>query len=425
MPELPLGRADLLVPKWSIALLLFFLAGANGYRFWWSSMPLGFAVLAVMFAYRAASNGAQWRVPSAQVMLFGAFAAFACAGLSSWLATGPDASSTAMFLGAYLTPLLVFLGLQGLGASRTVAHSALTAMFIGAGFVLAHGLYRFYIEFGVPTGLELFFARGQEGRIATYMRATFGNVGSTSSFMALVLPPAIVVALSRAMPRTIRLVAVVTFLLGALNFAITQSRTLLVVLCLSIAAITLALRVRLAAVAIVVITIVGIVLVPLLAILDEILEYLLAPIQGSASDASASERSEAISAGWRTMLENPFHGVGPGRTINVNPYTSAHQFWVQHGSEAGVPGLVVAVVVTLIAIAVAVKAAIATRHTRDPLPLALSIGPGAYTVFAVLANVPLAQGSVNSWAALYAALLTLAAGFSVRGNLDSTDWRAH
>src|SRR6202030_1232501 len=103
---------------------------------------------------------------------------------------------------------------------------AVNAMLVGASIVLAHGIVRFYAEFGIPTGFDLVFARVQESKIEPYLRATWGNVGSTAAYIALLLPLALATALWREAPRSARRLSQLFIVLSLLNFAVIQSRTL-------------------------------------------------------------------------------------------------------------------------------------------------------------------------------------------------------
>jgi hypothetical protein len=390
-------------------LLFLALTAGNGYRLWLASMPAAvfLSALLVVLHGRDYTQAVPLRGLSGSVVL--AMAALLLAAGSSWLATGPDADTTLAFACSYFCPALVILALIADRWDAAALWRVLITTFAAAAFVLVHGLLRFYAEFGIPTGLDLVFARAQEARIEPYLRATWGNVGSTAAYLSLVLPPALVVSVWRDAPRVTRALARTVVLLAFLHFAIIQSRTLFLVLIACVLVTLRALRIRFRTALAIGAAVLLAILIPLFTVLDTLFGYLAGALQGPSGDTSVAERAEAMSYGWRSLCEYPLYGVGPGRSLITNPYTSAHEFILQLGSELGVPGSVAAILMIAVTWQVLWRAAQLPADERRWMALALGIGPAAYMLYAFLANAPLSQGAVSSWVCLWAAFLTLAA----------------
>jgi O-antigen ligase len=240
------------------------------------------------------------------------------------------------------------------------------------------------------------------------MAATFGNTGNTAAYLALVLPIAMSTCLTRFSGRALRWLAFFAAMIALLNAVIVQSRTLLWILLLGVPGILWFYRVRLVGFTVVIALAIGLFVLPFLQALDELLAISTSVFGGTEADDSVSERVEAMHFALRTLFDSPALGVGPGNTMLVNPHTSAHQFWLQQGSELGLLGLLASFAMSA---AILLRALIiwwhrAGRETNDLAFMCFS-GAALYVLYGVIANMTLALTFVNAWIGLLAVLVAL------------------
>lgn len=337
-----------------------------------------------------------------------ALLALASLGLLSVLANGGPAINWVTWLSSYVSPVVLYVGIrQYCDDLRFVRHVIAVAL-LASLLPLAFGVLQYYREWGIPTGVELLLSRYYLERMETYMTATFGNTGNTAAYLALVLPVAMSTCLARSSGRSLRWLAVIVALIALLNVVIVQSRTLLWILLLGVPGILWFYRVRLVGVTVVVALAVGMFVLPFLQALDELVAMSTSVFGGAETDNSVSERVEAMHFALRTLVESPALGVGPGNTLVVNPLTSAHQFWLQQGSELGIVGLAAAFVMTA---AILLRALLvwwrrSGSETNDLSFICFS-GAALYMLYGVIANMALAQTFVNTWIGLLAILVAL------------------
>jgi O-antigen ligase len=249
-----------------------------------------------------------------------------------------------------------------------------------------------------------------------YMHATFGNTGSTASFLSLVIPAMLCAVLNRSWSRAVRVVALAALTLAVLNAIIVQSRTLFLTLALGIPLILLAHRIRLAWLAVVIAAVAVAIVLPLLGALDELYSLTIGAIVGSQTDYSVLDRTDAMWFATRTIRDNWVTGLGPGGTLEANPYTSAHEFLLQQGSELGIVGLLAAALLcalVLVRATLALWGLVADRATRDEA--CFLAGAAAFLFYAVIANVPLGENVVNAWSGVCGAFLGIAEAVRTRG----------
>jgi O-antigen ligase len=89
----------------------------------------------------------------------------------------------------------------------------------------------------------------------------------------------------------------------------------------------------------------------------------------------------------------------------LNPFTSAHEYILQQGSEIGVVGIPLAIALTA-AYAWRLYTLFRTR-AQDPyanVRFAMMIGPVAYLIYGVIANMPLAENVMTPWIGLVSLL---------------------
>lgn len=312
-------------------------------------------------------------------------------------------------LGSYVAPFLLFVVYASVQMDRSQFERLLILVAAGALIPLVWGASEFYREWGIPTGVDLLMSRYKLDRMEGYMSKTFGNTGNMAAYLAILIPSmgAAWFALRGRLAARLLLLAVLA--MSMLHVLIVQSRTLFIVLVLCFPLISVFYRLRFGTVAFVLMLGTVAILIPVLTAVDQFLELTVGAVSGegnSNGDQSVSERFEAMSAGIQIIKDHIALGVGPGNSLLKNPFTSAHEYWIQQGSEIGIMGLVLAVALTFGCIARLI--ALFPARALDPacgLRFAMVIGPATYLIYGVLANMPLSENVMTTWIGLTALLL--------------------
>lgn len=405
------GRAPLLSMSFLCVLLMMaFVVSGNGEPLWWSglvpTLVLGSAAVAMQLPGGAAGSSL-----SRDLMLVPVLLTVGCVvSLASLALTDPTLDGAVLWASAYLSPVVVFTAVFACRLDERRAGQLVAVMALAAAVPLLRGLVEFYRAWGVPTGVEYLFARYDLQRMSGYMRATFGNTGNTAAYLSLVVPLCASACLRDAPSAWQRWIFRIVLTAAALNVLIVQSRTLFFVLVPSLLAVMYVHRTRFRrALSALVVAAVATAL-PAFAALDQALELVVGVADGAGSDQSAFERMEAIGYGWRLLLDHPGLGVGPGRSLGLNPYASAHQFWVQQGAEIGVFGLVWSVLLTVTVFIATWRVARQARgRARGSWQFTCIIGAATFLLYGAMANMALAESVVNAWVGMMAALLAVAA----------------
>ena len=351
-----------------------------------------------------------------------AVATLASVGLLSLLANGGPSDNWVTWLSSYVTPIVMYVGVRQYCDDLRFVRQLIAVVLLASMLPLTFGLLQYYREWGIPTGVELLLSRYYIDRMQTYMAATFGNTGNTAAYMALVLPVAMSACLTRFSGRALRWLAFVVALVALLNAVIVQSRTLLWILLLGVPGILWFYRVRLVGITLIAALAAGLFVLPFLEALDELFAMSTSVFGGTEADNSVSERVEAMHYALRTLADFPALGVGPGNTLIVNPHTSAHQFWLQQGSELGLVGLVASVAMTA---AILLRAFMiwwrrSGSETNDLAFMCFS-GAALYMLYGVIANTTLALTFVNAWIGLLAVLVALGESCNSLGRGRTTE----
>jgi len=274
---------------------------------------------------------------------------------------------------------------------------------------LTSGLVAYYQEWGIPTGAELIVSRYALERMAGYMKATYGNTSNTAALLAMLVPAWLawlVASRPSSLPRWLALVALV---IAMGNVLVVQSRTLFIVLLLFVPLVLWVHRVRFTALVVVLLLTFGAVLLPALDARDELVEHTVGAVNGNGDDGSVSERMEAMQFSLGLLEDHPALGVGPGNSATINPFTTAHQFWIHQGAEIGIAGLLLSVALSLAVLGRLVAAARRGRRSASNRDEFLNlVGPAAFMLYGIIANMTLAMTVVNAWVGTFAMLMALA-----------------
>jgi hypothetical protein len=393
-------------------LLLFILAAGNAYWSALNSLLPSLVLAPAIWAFGTADRGVGPFLSRKALWPSVLLTSFACLAFLSLAINDRTDDSSLQWVGTYLSPALIVLAVQTVSIDETFCRRCWIAIAAGALVPLSHGLIKYYGEWGIPTGADLLLSRYSLEKMEPYMHATYGNTGNTAAYLALILPAWIGLALARKrLSARERIFFGTAALIGIANVLIVESRTLFIVLALAVPCVLLYLRIRATWAVVAIVIVGGVVALPLLSAWDQFLDLTVGAFEGTESDSSVSERVEAMRFGLRTLADHPAFGLGPGNTLVTNPYTSAHQYWVQQGSELGVWGLALAAAISLwVLLRVALLVAKGDMEFKGFARFIFLIGPGAYVFYGCIANMPLSQNVVNSWIGLFAAMVGLSGG---------------
>lgn len=391
------------------ALLLFIIAAGNGVRIWWSGLAPALVLSGVILLLlsRRRYNGTM--VGRVDVPLVGVlFSLVALAALSMIVAV-PSLLEFAQFLGSYLVPLLLYLTFQRIQLNEWRIRLFWKAITFGALVPLVAGLVAYYQEWGIPTGAELLYSRYDLDRMQGYLTATFGNTSNTASFLALLVPSWLVLAMGRQSRPLDRLFYAFALVVGIAHTLIVESRTLYLTLLVMIPAALVTLRVSFRVLLVIGVIVLGVYL-QTYDLRDQIAELTVGAFQGSESDQSLSERLDAMSIGIRLIGENPLFGIGPGNSLVMHVYTSSHQYWINEGVELGLGGLVASFALSILVFRNFVGSAIYARRRFGPAKgwsFVNALGTASFMLYGCIGNMTWSSGVVVAWAGLFGSMLGL------------------
>jgi O-antigen ligase len=308
-------------------------------------------------------------------------------------------------LGCYVMPAMLFHTVSVLQFNESQVRRILLFVALGSLIPLLWGAWEFYKEWGIPTGIDLLESRYNIRRMDGYMSKTFGNTGNMAAFLAILMPTTGAALVTYWRDRGARALLSLTLVVALLHVLIVQSRTLFIVLTLSFPVIGLFYRLRFGAIFVVLLTGMAAIVIPLLTVVDQFLKSTVGAAAGLNEDNSVSERFEAMQAAYQIIKDHYSVGVGPGNSLLLNPFTSAHEYILQQGSEIGVVGIPLAIALTA-AYAWRLYTFFRTR-AQDPyanVRFAMVIGPVAYLIYGVIANMPLAENVMTPWIGLVSLL---------------------
>jgi O-antigen ligase len=401
------------------AVLLFMVAAGNGARLWWGGLVPSI-VLAIAIVYSVPRRDlAIAAVPLNTLVPVAALAALCITAFASTLLVARSASSFVHWLSAYFSPVVILLAFVVRRFDTREVRTLWIVMTLGALVPLGLGLVHYLREWGVPSGAELLLSRYDLERMDGYSRATFGNTGSTAAYLCLLLPGWVALAIRSSLSGRARWLFVIALGLGFAHVLIVQSRTLFLLMLLMLPVIFFYFRYRVMVGAMALIAIIVVVIAPVLSAVDRFTELTVGALRGvvtgQVEDTSLNDRLEAMRYAWQTLLDHPAFGVGPANTLLVNPYTSAHQSWLQQGSEVGMLGLLLfAILTSAVLLRFAWCTALRTGPDSRDHCFVLLLGPVTYLLYGTIANVPLASTVTNSWIGLFAAQFAMSIWVGVR-----------
>lgn len=304
-------------------------------------------------------------------------------------------------LGGYVIPVILFYSISVQRLNESQIRRSLLTVAVAALIPLMLGAWEFYKVFGIPTGVDLLESRYNLFRMQGYMDKTFGNTGNMAAYLAILIPTIGAALLVYWRERGARTLLIFTLLLAFCHVLIVQSRTLFIVLTLVFPVIALFYRLRFGVMLFVLLIVAAAIVVPILTAVDRFLENTVGAAAGLNADNSVDERFAAMQAAYQILKDHLSFGVGPGNSMSYNPFTSAHEYILQQGSEIGAIGIPLAILMTG---AYVFRGFLLFRaRALDPyckVRFAMMIGPITYYVYGVIANMPLAQSVMMPWIGL-------------------------
>lgn len=393
-----------------VLLMALVVSGGNGYRIWWSGLAPTLVLSPLVLLLFTMGCGTDAKLSRNAVPYFLLLIGICLTGFCSLLANGVDSEGWTFWASAYLSPVLIYLCI-GVAPPGVLQPSALLlAIAAGMMFPLALGAIEYFREWGIPSATEFLFARYDLVRMEAYRRATFGNTSNTAAYLALVTPILLSACLQKE-PRIRGKSLLWSILsLAVLHALIVQSRALFLVMFPALVLVAYFHGLRIRRILLIATCAVALIVLPALTALDQLADLTLGAVRGSESDQSVSERIEAMQYGLQLLSENPAFGIGPAQALTQNPHTSAHQFWIQQGSELGLFGLVLTIGLTALVLGALVRLLV-TRMSNGmgALKFTFLIGPACYVCYGVIANMPLSQNVVNAWVGVFTICIAVAA----------------
>jgi hypothetical protein len=390
-----------------VLAIFWLLAGANGFRFSFNSaIPCGLLAVALLALRIVVSRAPIVMSPYSWVL---------SATLTLWVfgaaasTVGNFSNETLLsFYAGYFIPFLIFASLVSRPISEAHKCWILAAVALGTMIPWISGLVAYMSAFGLPGMVDLFWNRYDISRMSSYFRVAFGNTSHMALYIAIALPPMLVMLVSTAVPAAARRLFAVASLLGILNILVIFSRGAILTLLLLLVFWLIALRsLWLLAFVVLSFAVLGWVLgddETINALVRERTVGILA--NDESADASVNERLQSIIVGWRLFTEHPILGVGPGQTYTVNEWARAHQIIIEEASSIGIAGLVATAVLTMLVMARSARIAFCRLTPAD---FALWSGVLGWIIYSFIAGALLHLGLLIPWAGLLYGFLALTA----------------
>jgi len=384
-------------------------------------IPLVAVCACAFIAWRASARAGRFEFTRKSGIPIGLSCWFAAATLSAILNWRTD-QVLITYCVVFVAGALIFVALSGIRLAPRDLDVAAAGLALGVLVPLVVGLRVFFDEWGSDVSVML-GAYLNVLRMASYEAVTFGNRGNTASFLIIVAPLLLALALDRRRHRGLRAFLCAVLSVIAVNLFILQVRAAFLSM-LAMVAVIWAFKQ-------------GVRRLPLLAgplVLVWFLFSSAAPEAGrqmgdqllaaatvdTVGDSSVRERVDAIREGVRIAERNWLLGIGPGGALTIHSHDSAHQFLVQQAMETGIFGLLGAALFAIGVWLSLIRTMVRSTDDNTDLRFALLVGPATYVLYSVMANAALGFGSFNPWATLLASMLALMPPFAPRPAALST-----
>jgi O-antigen ligase len=301
---------------------------------------------------------------------------------------------------------LVYFASRSLILSENSIEQIVRCMMFGGLIPGVQGVWAFYKGWGIPSPEVLLYARYNLARMEPYTLAV-GHTGAAACFFAILAAPCMVILALKLFRNSTRILVGLTLFFCVANLMIDQSRTSFIVVTATWMFLLLFIRRVRYAIALAA----GIILFLTFSsssAVDIFYQNLSRAVTYSRADRSASDRLDSIAFGWRTFIENPLYGVGPGQSSLYNPFVLAHDLIVYQASEVGFLGFVGVILITIgctVRLIELVRRGPGNEMVR--LKFTLLLGPGMYFGAGTVSSVFLYNTFHNGWICLVCGLIGL------------------
>lgn len=395
-----LDRVELL----SICLVAFVLPAFNGRPYRFSS---GFVCLVVAFTlliYGTLKRGGRVGLPRQSKRMALILAGWVLVATASTLAN-LDAEAAINLLWGYWVPFMLFMAIAGLKASHDDFQWILASFALGLALRFGYSALVFYSEWGILALSDLFTARYDQVRMETYKDATFGSTGNTAAIVCIAVPILVSSLFLVPMRMAGRAVVMASIAILALNALMTGSRGAILVIAATMAVLAFKLKARSRYA---------------LILLFGLAAYLFTEHVGSqnmesiasvvtmdvSGDRSLEGRVESIKLGLRIMMDYPM-GLGPGIYPGNNSGYVPHQFAVAQGSQLGVLGMIIVLILAGFIIARTLTLELRPQAGKGGAAVAFRFGAFSWAALSMTASMPLNSGATIPWIGMLAMFLAL------------------
>jgi hypothetical protein len=301
---------------------------------------------------------------------------------------------------------LVFAIFYSVGLENLNLRKLLFFFLVGSSLSLINGLIVYYEIYGIPDPVTLLTARYDLDKFEPYKDSTFGNSGSTATFLALVAPTLFAFHKIKGFNVLISISIHLIYLIVFLNVLIVSSRTLFFVIFILMILVLLKsnnYNKFLYMISIVLLT------TFLFTLNDNVYEYLsimLEFVQTATEfeDNSSYERLDAVIEGWDLFIKNFLFGIGPGMSLKIHSLTSSHQFHVNQALETGIIGLIGTLILSFSVLKNFFESLL---YKEASINFFLISGAFSYMLYLILANGSISNSYNWVWIGVFAILTGL------------------
>jgi hypothetical protein len=352
------------------------------------------------------------RTPGAVLFVIGIWLWLVGSILSAVAHSDMPQTIAVLFIGV-VSGALVYFASRSLKLSGHSIEQLVCCMMFGGLIPGLQGVWAFYQGWGIPSPRALLYARYDLARMEPYTLAV-GHTGAAACFFAILAAPCMVILALKLFRKATRFLVGLTLFFCVVNLIIDQSRTSFIVVTATWIFLLLFIRRVRYAIALAAGTILF-VSFSSSSVVKIFYQNLSRAVTYSRADRSASDRLDSIAFGWRTFMENPLYGMGPGQSYLYNPFALAHDLIVHQASEVGFLGFAGLILITIgcnVRLIDLVRRGAGSEIGR--LKFMFLLGPGIYFGAGTVSSVFVCNTFHNGWICLVCGLIGLSEARYVR-----------
>ncbi|HEX3048120.1 MAG TPA: hypothetical protein VHY08_25435, partial [Bacillota bacterium] len=195
-------------------------------------IPIGIALVLIAMKFNQKEAGGINSTGNLK-LIYPLFLWFLAATLSFLLNTW-YANTFTDYVGGYLSLIIIYLALRDIPLTRKTFERIMMAFSLGIFITVFLGVIVYYRIWGIPSITTMIMARYDEVRMQVYRNITFGNVGNSAAFFAMIGPSFLALALDKTRKGWMRVWFTICFLLVGCNLLVTGSRAAFLVTLLAL-----------------------------------------------------------------------------------------------------------------------------------------------------------------------------------------------